>query len=314
MLRQNFSAWSQRTPSNIATAISYFNKAIDTDSGYALAYSGLADAYSILPSYGEASGENYSKSNIAARRALELDPTLARPHAVLGSNEVEYEWDFRGGEAEYRKAFLLDPNDAIVHLWHAEQIGSIGGRYQEALAELNDAHQLEPLSPVISTAIGDVHLSAGEYDEAIAVCSKVATENPTFARAHYILAETYWAKHVYSQAIQEWKVYAQLSGDQNEFDFASAMEQGFRSGSWKDALFRGIKIRQAERKRGYSSAFGIAELYADLGDKDEAFRWLQAAYQERDVGLIALKTNFLLDPIRSDARFADLVRKVGLPR
>jgi TolB-like protein/predicted Ser/Thr protein kinase len=306
--------WSQRTPSNIARAISYFNQAIARDPGYALAYSGLADAYSILPSYGGATGENYSRSNIAARRALELDATLARPHAVLGSNEVEYDWDFRGGAAEYKKAFELDPNDAMAHLWYAEQIGSIGGREQEALAELDHAHQLEPLSPVISTAVGDVHLTARQYDEAIAVCKKVATENPTFARAHYISAQAYWGKRMYQQVIEEWTVYAQLSGDRSESDFASALDRGFRSGGWKGALTKGIEARQAQRKVGYSSAYGIAELYADLGATDQAFSWLQTAYQERDIGLLALKTNFLLDPIRSDPRFADLVRKLGLPQ
>jgi tetratricopeptide (TPR) repeat protein len=202
----------------------------------------------------------------------------------------------------------------MARLWYAEQIGSIGGREQEALAELNHAHQLEPLSPVISTAVGDVHLSARQYDEAIAVCKKVATENPTFARAHYILAQAYWGKRMYQQVIEEWTVYAQLSGDRNESDFASAIDRGFRSGGWKGALTKGIEARQAQRKGGYSSACGIAELYADLWAKDQAFSWLQTAYQERDIGLLALKTNFLLDPIRSDPRFADLVRKLGLPQ
>ena len=119
---------------------------------------------------------------------------------------------------------------------------------------------------------------------------------------------------MYPQVIEEWKAYAQLSGDSNESDFASALEQGFRSAGWKGALTKGIETRQAQRKAGYYSAYRIAELYADLGDKDQAFRWLNTAYQERDVALMGLKTDFFLDSIRSDPRFAELVRKVGLPQ
>jgi eukaryotic-like serine/threonine-protein kinase len=306
--------WNKRTAPDLATAISYFNQAIAKDPGYALAYSGLADAYSILPNYGGKPSETYPKSNATARRALELDATLARPHAVLGANEMEYDWDFTGGEAEYKKAFELDPNDATAHHWYAQDIGWIGGREQEAISEAKRASQLDPLSPVIITVVGDVYILARQYDEAIFVCKKLANENPTFARAHYCLAEAYWQKRMYPQVIEEWKAYGQLSGDRNNSEFASATEQGFRSAGWKGALTKGIEIRQAQRKTGYSSAYVIAALYADLGDKDQAFRWLDTAYQERDLYLLGLKTDFLLDPIRSDPRFAEMARKVGLPQ
>ncbi len=307
-------SWNKRTASDIATAISYFNQAIVKDPGYPLAYSGLADAYNVLPSYGGTPSETYPKSNAAARKALELDSTLAHPHAVLGSNEIGYDWDFARGEAEYKKAFELDPNDATAHQWYAIDIGTIGGREQEALAEANRAHQLDPLSPVISVGLGEVHILARQYDEGIAVCKKLAIENPTFAQTHSCLIDGYWGKRMYPQVIEEWKALGQLSGDRDESDFAAAMEQGFRSGGWKGALTKGIEIREAQRKTGYSSAYTIAALYAELGDKDQAFRWLNTAYQEHDWLLGDLKTNLLLDPIRSDPRFAELVRKVGLPQ
>jgi eukaryotic-like serine/threonine-protein kinase len=306
--------WNKRTASDIATAISYLNQAIAKDPGYALAYSGLADAYNVLPSFGGNPRENYPKSNAAARKALELDSTLAHPHAVLGSNETEYDWDFAGGQAEYKKAFELDSNDATAHQWYANDIGFIGGREQESLAEVNRGHQLDPLSPIISTVVGSVHISARQYDEAIVVCKKLADDDPTFAAAHECLANGYWGKRMYPQVIEEWKAYAQLSGDRNQSEFASAMERGFRSAGWKGALTKGIEIRQAQRKTGYSSAYGIAALYADLGDKDQAFTWLNTAYQEREVLLISMKTDFLLDPLRSDPRLAALLGKVGLPQ
>jgi TolB-like protein/predicted Ser/Thr protein kinase len=304
--------WNKQTSSDSATAISYFNRAIAKDPAYALAYSGLADAY--WAGYGDAPTEVYPKGNAAVRKALELDATLAHPHADLGSSETEYDWDFVGGEAEYKKALELDPNDATAHWFYAVDIGMIGGREQEALAEINRAHQLDPLSPVIGVVIGNVHMWARRYDEAIVACEKIATENPTFAEAHSCLASAYWAKRMYPEVIMESKVYGQLSADKKQSEFASALEQGFRLGGWKGAMTNGIGIRQAQRKTGYSSAYKIAQLYADLGNKDQAFKWLGIAYQERDFNLIGLNTDFLLDPIRSDPRFADLVRKVGLPQ
>ena len=307
-------AWNKRTPADLAAAISYFNQAIDKDPAYAFAYLGLADAYTVLPTYGGSPSEDFPKSNAAARKALELDPTLARPHAVLGSNEFEYDWDFSGGEAEYRKAVELDPNDATLHDWYACDIGMIGGREKEALAEINRAHRLDPLSPVFSTYVGIVHVFGRHYDEAISACSKVSQDDPSFALSHYCLAQAYWGKRMYPQVIEEWGSYGKLADDGNESEFASALDQGFRSTGWKAALIRGIEVRQAQRKTGYSSAAAIGGLYSDLGDKDQAFQWLDTAYRERDYWLIGLRTNFLYDPLRSDPRFTEIERRVGLPR
>ena len=307
-------AWNKRTHADLETAVSYFNQAIAKDPGYALAYSGLADAYASLPSYGGTPSEDYPKSNAAARKALELDANLARPHAVLGANEMGYDWDFAGGEVEFKKALELDPNDATAHQWYADAIGPIGGREKEALAEADRAHQLDPLSPIISENVGDIHLYARQYDDAIVVCKKVANENPTFAPAHGCLADAYRGKRMYLQVIEEYKAFGQFTGDPKDSEFASALEQGFRSGGWKGALAKGIEARQTQRKTGYSSAYGIAQMYADLGDKDQAFRWLNTAYQERDWWMKTLKTDPSLDPLHFDPRFAELVRKVGLPQ
>ena len=306
-------SWNKRTGPDIEESISYFNQAIAKDPGYAMAYAGPADAYGTWPSYGGIPSEDYPKSNAAARKALELDATLARPHAVLGSNVVEYDFDFAPGEAEFKKALELDPNDATAHQWYSEKLSMIGGREQEALAEANRAHQLDPLSPIISKEVGDVYIYARQYDKAIAVCQKLANEDPTFAPAHLCLANGYRGKRIYPQVIEEWKTWGHLSLDQNDSDFVTAMEQGFRSGGWKGALTKGIEIRQKQRKTGYSSAYEIATLYAELEEKDQAFKWLNTAYQERDFNLMAMKTDFTLDPLRSDPRFAELVRKVRLP-
>ncbi len=307
-------SWNRRTKHDIEQSVSYFNQAIAKDPGYALAYSGLADAYAVLHSVGGNPSEVYPKSNAAARKALELDPTLARPHAVLGNNEMEYDWDFARGEADFKKSFELDPNDATAHQWFAMDISEIGGREQEAVAEATRAQQLDPLSPIITTVVGEVYINARQYDQGIAVCQRLAGENPTFAQAHSCLASAYWGKRMYSQLIEELKSYCQLSGDRDTCDFTAALEQGFNSAGWKGALTKSIEIAKVQRKAGYVSAYNVASLYADLGDKDQAFRWLNAAYQERDASLLDLKTDFLLDSIRSDPQFAELVRKVGLPQ
>jgi hypothetical protein len=189
-----------------------------------------------------------------------------------------------------------------------------GGREQEALAEANRAHQLDPVSPIIGETVGLVHKHARHYDDDIPIFKKVANEEPTFADVHSLAAGAYWGKRMYPQVIEEWKVYGQLSGDRYESEFATALEQGFRSGGWTGAVAKGIEVRLAQRKTGYGPPYDIALLYADLGSKDEAFKWLDTAYREHDFRLVSLKTDFLLDPLHSDPRFAELVRRVGLPQ
>ena len=307
-------AWNNRNFPKLQTAISYFNQAIAKDPGFALAYSGIADAYSVLPNFGGNPNEDSSKSNVAARRALELDPTLAHPHAVLGNNEMQYDWDFAGGEAEFKKAIELDPNDATAHQWYAENLGTIGGREQEALAEINRAHELDPLSPIITRVKGSVLVSARKYDDAIAVCKKLENDDPTFALVHDCLGWAYWGKHMYPAMVEEWKTYAQLSGNRRDLEFGAALEQGFRSDGWKGALTHAAEFFEARRRTGYESPLQIARYYADLGDKERAFQWLDIAYREHDWLLEGLNTLSQLDPLRSDPRFAELVKKVGLPQ
>jgi tetratricopeptide (TPR) repeat protein len=306
-------AWNNRTLGELEKAISYFNQAIEKDPEYALAYSALADVYSVLPNYGGNQNEDFPKSNAAARKALELDPSLAHPHAVLGSNQMQYDWDFAGGEAEFKKSFELDPNDATAHQWYADDIGMIGGREQEALAEINLAHELDPQSLVITRVAGGIRVWARQYDEAIAICKNLANQNPAFIIAHDCLAYAYWGKRMYPQVVEEWKSYGEASQFLGDKGLGASMDEGFRSAGWKGAVAKTIEFRQRERKTRYFSALIIASFYADQGDREHAFQWLDIAYREHDWLLIGLNTYFQFDPIRSDPRFAELVRKVGLP-
>jgi eukaryotic-like serine/threonine-protein kinase len=305
--------WNKRTSADLKTAISYFNQAIDKDPGYARAYSGLADTYGVLINYGSDPNDVTPKASAAAEKALELDPTLARPHAVLGYNKMLYDWNFSGGEVEFRRAFELDPSDASAHQWFSETLSYIGGRAQESIDEGNQARRLDPLSPIIGFQQAQAYSIARKFDKAIELYNKLIADNPTFAIAHWGLGRSYWAEHKYPQAIQEFETDAQLEGDKNDVEYAAALDGGFRSGGWPSALRKGIEGSLAQAKIGYVPPCEIAELYADLGDKDHAFEWLNTAYQERGHLLYGLRTDFTLDSLRSDPRYAELVRKIGLP-
>jgi eukaryotic-like serine/threonine-protein kinase len=308
--------WNKRTNADLKTAISLFNQAIEKDPGYALAFSGLADAYSVFISYGGDPNEVIPKANAAAEKALELDSTLAHPHAVLASNKFDYAFDFAGGEADYRKAIALDPSDASAHHWFSLDLANIG-RIQEAIDEVERAHQLDPLSPIISTVRANPYVAARQFDKAIEMTKSLLAENPNLGRAHAgMLAGAYWGQHKYSDSIQEWKIGARLEGDKNVTEVAEAMDVGFRSGGKNGALRAAIQVLLAQRKAGKSfvSPYWIAANYADLGDKDHAFEWLETAYKEHDGGIVSIPTDFMVDNLRTDPRYAELVRKLGFPK
>ncbi len=307
--------WNKRTNADIKTAISLFNQALEKDPGYALAYSALGDAYNTLSSYGGDPTEAALKANAAARKALELDPTLAHPHAVLGGNLQEYTWDFAGGEAEFKKAIALDPSDATAYQWLSEGLSEIGGRAQDAIDDGARAHQLDPLSPIIAAQAAQAYSYARQFDKAIALYKAIIADNPTFGRVHGELGYAYWGEHRYPEAIQEWKAASQLEGDKDYMEWASAMDAGYHAGGWPAALRKGIEVYLAQRKQSgtYISPYQIAATYADLGDKDHAFQWLSTAYQEHDTNLIQLRTDFTMDSLRSDPRYAELVRKMNFP-
>jgi len=307
-------AWNNRTRPELEKSISYFNQAIARDPQYALAYVGLADTYAVLHFFNVDPRETFPKSNVAARKALELDSTLAHPHAVLGSNEMEYDWDFAGGESEFKKSIELDPNDATAHQWYAEKL-SLLGRHEEAIAEINRAHELDPESLVIDRVIGGTLTDARQYDQAIAVCKQLTQDNPTFAIGHDCLFYAYWAKRMYPQAVEEWRAVGQLANNPDASENGNALDHGFHAGGWRQALAEVIAAQQNRRNHGgYASPFEIARFYADRGEREKAFEWLDIAYREHDCLLIGLNMSFQFDSIRSDPRFAELVHKVGLPQ
>lgn len=306
--------WNKRTAADLRTAISYFSQALDKDPGYALAYSGLADAYSVMPDYGGDPKEDVPKADAAAQKALELDPTLARAHAVLASDKFEYAWDFAGGESDYRKAIALDPSDATIHEWFSLDLGNIG-RTKAAIEEANRAYQLDPLSPIIGNAQASAYDADRQFEKAIEICKGVIAYNPTFGRIHQTLGEVYWDSHKESEAIQEFKFAAQLEDRRDRVERAEAMESGFRSGGRAGALRKEIEVSLAQLRADRSSIplSVIAMQYADLGERENALRWLEMAYQAHDRVIVSVRTTPAFDSIRSDSRFKEIERKIGLP-
>jgi eukaryotic-like serine/threonine-protein kinase len=305
--------WNRRTGNDLRTAVSYFNQAIGKDPQYAMAYSGMAAAYTVMTSYGGEPNDVYPKARAAAQRALALDPNLASAHVVLADYKFYHDWDFAGAEDEYRKAFALDPNDATAHQWHAEKRSFLLDPEEKVVGELKLAHDLDPLSLIIRDVTGDVYVNYRNYDRAIETCSQVVRDDPEFAKAHECLAWAYRGKRMHAQAIEEYKAFGRLSGNELDIEFASALEGGFRSSGWNGALLKAASVLTEMRKKTYVPPYTIAELYADAGNKEEAFRWLNIALDERDDSLVTLlKGDYTVDSLRSDSRFADLLRKTGL--
>jgi serine/threonine protein kinase/tetratricopeptide (TPR) repeat protein len=309
--------WNKRTGADLQTAITLFNQAIDKDPNFAQAYVGLADVYVVITAYAEGNPkEFFSKGAAAAAKALELDPTLARAHADLGLVKSQGNWDFAGGEAEFKKAIELDPSDATAHQWFSQSLSFMGSRVQESIAEANRAHELDPLSAIIACALGDAYSFSHQFDRAIEQYQKVIAENPSFSAAHVDLSIAYFGAHKYEQMIEEYKIYAQLAGDKSYAELAPAMEAGFRSGGWPAAAHKAIDVLIGQRKAGtnHLAAYSIADFYADTGDKEHAFEWLNIAYQEHNTYLIFLRTDATFETLRSDPRYAELVRKIGFPQ
>jgi serine/threonine protein kinase/Flp pilus assembly protein TadD len=308
-------SWNKRTPADLQTALSYFNQAIDKDPNYAQAYAGVADVYSVIADYADMdSRDTIPKAKAAAAKALELDNTLARPHADLGNALMQYDWDFSGGEAEFRKAFEIDPSDATAHQWLCQSWAYIG-RLQEATAECNRAYELDPLSPIIGYALADAYRMDHKYDKAIEIDQKVSADNPTFPVSHQGMAYAYWALRKYPEAIREFQTFYQLLGDKNWMDYAAALDSGYRSGGWPTAQRKAIDVLLAQQKANVNhiAPYIIAEHYADLGEKDRALEWLNICYQQHNLYLVQLPTDSPFDSMRSDPGYREFVRKVGFP-
>jgi len=301
---------NRRTEEGAKKAIEYFSQAIERDPSYAQGYAGLADGYLILENEGGMPGiEASSKARAAALKALELDDTLAEAHTSLAGVKEVHDWDFVGAEKEYKRAIELNPNYSLAHLWYSLFLDEMG-RLDEAMVEIKKGREVDPISLPINRNIG-IYLFHRRHEEAIAQFRSVIEMDPNFATAHEGLANVYAQTGRYQEAMLEWQKACTLEGEK---ELAAIWEKHAASGDYRSGVRKVVEILEQRAKRKYVDPARISEWYIRLGDKDHAFQWLEKAFQEHSGGLVGLKSGPVYDPIRSDPRFQDLLRRVGLPQ
>jgi TolB-like protein/DNA-binding winged helix-turn-helix (wHTH) protein/Tfp pilus assembly protein PilF len=304
--------WNKRTPDGFEHAADYFQQAIAKDPNYARAYSGLADTYLLMVSFNlKPPREFIPKARAAALRALEIDPNLAEAHTSMALLKENADWDWQAADKEYRQAIALDPNYATAHQWYAEYL-TYQGRFDEALAESNRARQLDPLSLIIATDHGAVLLAAGQYDRAMEQLRTVLEMEPDFPRAQYLMIECYVEKGMFKEALA-----ALERGRPVQPEWDTIMLRAYVSGRMgnRQEAIRGLRKLQAMRQlEDWNSSAIMVGIYAAVHDTDDAMASLEKAFAARSNNLVALRAERIYGPLRSDPRFQDLMRRVGLPQ
>ena len=305
--------WNSGNPQDLEKAHQYFQQAVDKDPLYAPAYAGLADYYSLLPFYTTARpDEVFPKAKAAASKALELDDSLAEAHASLAYIRTYYDWNWSDAEQEFQRALALNPNDATVHHRYSRYLSSLG-RIDDALAEIKKAGELDPLSPLIKANIGVIYYFGQKYDLAIDQLSKVLQEYPNFSVAHWGMGLAYEQKAMPAEAIAEMEKADALSKHGSTNTIASLGHAYAVAGQEAKArqILKELDIRS---KSEPISNYQYALIFAGLGQKDRAFAALEKAFRERSTLLTYLKMDARFDSLRSDPRYAELVRRMGLPQ
>jgi len=302
--------WNKRTADGLKVALAYFNQAIEEDPKYAQAQSGLADTYSLLGDWQYAvmtPKEALPKAKAAAIRALELDGTLGEAHNSLAFCLDGFDWDFESAGKEFQRAIELNPGYATAHHWYAWHL-SLLGKYDEAVAEMRKAQDLDPLSLIINADFAELLVLAHSYDESIRQSRKTIEMEPNFALAHNQLAQAYLQKHMNDEAAAELQKAAQLSGGSPTV--LANLARAYAASGKKSEATKILNDLRKQSTAAYSHAPEIAVIYAALGDSNQAMNWLEKGYEGRFNPGVLLRPGF--DPLRSDPRFQDLVRRVGL--
>lgn len=298
--------WGKREEKDLKNAIDYFNRAITVDANYALAYAGLADSYALLSSFNfTPPTEAIPKAREFANKALSLDATLAEPHTTLGLAYLQFDYDFAGAEREYKRAIELNPNYATAHQWYAEMLACVG-RFEEASAEFHRALEIEPLSLPINWDYGRLFYYSRRFEEALAQHKKTIELDGGFARARRTIVEVYRVKGDYANAIEELARYFELLGQSQN---AALVRETFAKSGWNAYLRLVIAKNSPLKERNWVKA----KAYVELGDKEKAIAVLNEAYENRESTLSWLKVEPQWDPLRTDPRFGELLRKMGFP-
>jgi serine/threonine-protein kinase len=308
--------WNKRTPEDIKEAIKNFQQAINLDSGYALAYTGLADCYVLGSVLQLPPKEAMPIALDATKKALAIDDKLAEAHTSLAKIKLSFEWDWPNAENEFKRAIELNPGYATAHQWYGIYLSEMG-RHEESMRERKLAQELDPLSLSISTGLGRAFFWARRYDEAIDHLQKTLEQDPKYPDTHWSLGLAYEQKKMYAEAIAsfqkavEYSRTTELAEGKPEMQAALAHALAV-AGKRTEALKIVADLTEGPDKQRYISPYSMALVYVGLGDKLQAFEWLDRAYQERDESFIHLRVDPRLDDLRADPQFIERLRRIHL--
>jgi TolB-like protein/Tfp pilus assembly protein PilF len=301
---------NRRTEAGLHNALGYFHAATDADPGYALAYAGLADGYILMVSNYDISPEaTVVQARAAANKALALDPGLGEPHAVLALITQNHDWNWEESEREFKLAMAADSTDPTAHFWYSNGL-MVRGRFDEGFREMAIARRLDPMSLPIRISEGAEFYMARRYDDALGECDRILEIEPNFAAAYLYRGLSYVQKGKWNEALADLETAKRLDDSPMS---AAVLGEAYALTGDKTRPQQILREMQVRAKREHVSPLYPAIVHAGLGDKDLAFSELGAAVEERDTNVLAIKVGAFLDPLRSDQRFASLIRRVGLP-
>jgi TolB-like protein/DNA-binding winged helix-turn-helix (wHTH) protein/lipoprotein NlpI len=297
------------TEADLHKSIELFSQAVELDPAYAQAYAGLSQSYVYLGIFGlRPSGEVYPKARVAAMKALQLDETVAEAHNALADVKKGYDWDWVAAEAEYKRAIALNASYSRAHSWYADYLSKMG-RHDEALVEAKRARELDPVSVSSNGFLGAILYRARRYDEAIEACQRALELDPSYPNALWFQALAHEQKGELPKAIANLKKAVSLSDAPL---YRALLANAYALAGEKAKALSALDELKALSQQRYVSPLDIAVVYTGLGDRNSAFQWLEKAFQERTMRIQELPEP-IFDSLRSDPRFGDLMRRIGLP-
>lgn len=306
-------AWNQRTPESLNQAVDYFTQAIVHDPSYAQAYIGLADCYNLLREFSVMQpNEAYPRAIAAAQKAIELDPDSAEAHTSLAFALFWGNIDVQGAEREFQRALALAPKNTRAHHWYATFLVELA-RFPEALAEIERARQLDPTSTAIMADKGFILMMAGQTDQAFSLLKQVVAADPSFSEAHRYLSSLALRRKDYRVYFEEARIANRLQHDAAAQTVVAAEEKGYAAAGYRGLLLARLVADRQLYDQGRALDFTLASDYSALGDKPQALKCLDAAYQKHDLQLTQLLVNTDLQVLHEEPAFRQLVAKVGLP-
>jgi tetratricopeptide (TPR) repeat protein len=305
--------WNKRTPEDLNKALDYFMQAVVRDPNYAQAYVGLADCYNLMREYTlMPSKEAYQRALVAAEKAVELDDQSSEAHASLAFVSFFGRWNIAAGEREFRRAIDLNPRNAASHQWYANAL-LVLHRFPEALAEIDRAQALDPSSSATLADKGNILEVAGRRDEALSLLQQMEKREPTFRSPHLYLSYIYLRKRDYPNFLAELRKDALLVHDDSALAIAAAAEKGFAAGGSSGMLEAMLKVQQKFYARQLVSPSAVAFTNVLLGNRSEALRYLQAAYDQRDSSLLFVETVPEFESLYNEPAYRDLLARMNLP-